>query len=492
MTGGNVFRGRREGGITDAVQQFAWILPVWRHMTEIVSRRHVAGFQFGGDTQWLGERQWREPVILTEHVDLAQHLHLGPGRAVRGDLTPGERGGMIAAPKEGHEYQCEQQHDGFEHPPPPFPIARVFTMLHEWRCSATTFRSHSIWNARGMPRELAVTNRFTPLLGPNHAALRNALAFPLEHYGTRFVDVNFWRPFIALICAGLEVQPTDVASGEPGTFPTFIIDRSYVVKLFGEPFDGPRCWQVELEVANAIERRIVGIAVPEVVGAGVLAREPAWRFIVSRFIDGVPFALARESMDQEQRHELVRQLGTMVRAVHERSVPDCDVLRQGWDDWRSFVARQKHGLVERHRAWNILPERLVSRLDDYVAGYVVDEGERPSLVHADLHQVHVLVTASEGGLGQIRGVIDWGDARVGDRYYELPALHLGLFRGDRARLAAFLESYGWDGFRSDAFVRRAMTMTLLHEFNVLDKVSEIVDLGRCATLDDLADRLWRV
>lgn len=334
--------------------------------------------------------------------------------------------------------------------------------------------------------------RFTPLAGPNYADLRESLAFPKNLYGERFIDVEFWRPFIDLICAELGVQPIEVKSSEPGTFPTFIIDRSYVVKLFGEPFDGLRCWQVELEVANAIGREITGIAMPEVIGAGILATEPAWRFIVSRFIDGVPFATARESMNNDQRGELARRLGTMLRSVHDRAVPDGAVLRPDWDDWRSFVARQRGGLAERHRDWKILPERFIAQLDDYVAEDVANEHAHPALLHADLHHDHVLISIGEDGQPGIGGVIDWGDARVGDRFYELPALHLGLFLGDKVMLAAFLDAYEWDGYRTDAFARRAMTMTLLHEFNVLDGVVAMIDLDACESPGDLADAIWRM
>lgn len=59
-------------------------------------------------------------------------------------------------------------------------------------------------------------------------------------------------------------------------------------------------------------------------------------------------------------------------------------------------------------------------------------------------------------------------------------------------LRAFLEAYGWPGFRSDTFVTQAMAMTLLHEFDVLADVGEMIDLDAIASLDDLATALWRV
>ena len=68
------------------------------------------------------------------------------------------------------------------------------------------------------------------------------------------------------------------------------------------------------------------------------------------------------------------------------------------------------------------------------------------------------------------GVIDFGDAMVGDRLYELVALNLGLFRCDKRLLGIFLDTYGFDLALRRDFVRRAMSLTLLHEFNVLSSV----------------------
>ena len=55
-------------------------------------------------------------------------------------------------------------------------------------------------------------------------------------------------------------------------------------------------------------------------------------------------------------------------------------------------------------------------------------------------------------------------------------------------LGAFLRAYGWK-INSD-FAGRAMTMTLLHEFNPLDgHLPPFDDIG---SLHDLATRLWQL
>jgi aminoglycoside phosphotransferase (APT) family kinase protein len=105
------------------------------------------------------------------------------------------------------------------------------------------------------------------------------------------------------------------------------------------------------------------------------------------------------------------------------------------------------------------------------------------LVHADLHWDHIFVDGAH-----LAGIIDWGDALVADPYYELPALHLKTFGGSKRLLKAFLEGYGWE--IGPDFPHRAMTMTLLHEFDALGGVTATVVLKAFATLDELADLLW--
>ena len=146
---------------------------------------------------------------------------------------------------------------------------------------------------------------------------------------------------------------------------------------------------------------------------------------------------------------------------------------------RDWLAEYRAGCVERLRRWGTLPPHLIAQADAFMLPPRPDR----RIVHADLHADHLFV---EGR--RLVGIIDWGDALVADPYYELPAMHLGTFDADRGLLAAFLEGYGWPS--DPDFARRAMTMTLLHAFDVMDGVARRIDLAEVATLDELADLVW--
>lgn len=118
---------------------------------------------------------------------------------------------------------------------------------------------------------------------------------------------------------------------------------------------------------------------------------------------------------------------------------------------------------------------------------LLDLQRPPVFLHGDLHAGHLFV---EGADPRLTGVIDFTDARSGDARYDLVALHLGTFRGDKTLLAACLEGYGGPA-REEGWPREMLALTLLHDFDVLAEVPAL-PLQGAASLDVLADLLWNV
>ena len=68
---------------------------------------------------------------------------------------------------------------------------------------------------------------------------------------------------------------------------------------------------------------------------------------------------------------------------------------------------------------------------------------------------------------------------------------MGLFHGHKTLLRVFLESYGINLMLQELFVRKAMSFTLLFEFDVLGPIFQISPSLRAAdTLEELAKHLW--
>jgi hygromycin-B 7''-O-kinase len=127
----------------------------------------------------------------------------------------------------------------------------------------------------------------------------------------------------------------------------------------------------------------------------------------------------------------------------------------------------------------MLPEPLLNQIDHYLA----PPSDERRLVHADLHSDRIFVRD-----GRLAGIIDWGDALCGDPYYELPSLFFGTFGRSKPLLRTFLDAYSWPV--APDFAHRAMTMTLVHEFNPLGDA--LPSFEGIQTLHDLAESLWQL
>jgi len=289
-------------------------------------------------------------------------------------------------------------------------------------------------------------------------------------YARKFQDATFWQPYVDEVARRHKLTPAQAMLGNGGTFPTFLLGE-HVVKFFSRRFDGVECFLIERSLHTQVLPKL-RVPTPRHVADGYLF-ETGWRwpYIVTMRLPGTAWRAASRRPGDWQ-HTVAAELGAALREVHTANCPEEPVWR------RDVVGVLRATCAARHRRRRILPEFLLDQIDDYL--------EPPSderyLVHADLHGDHIFVRD-----GHLTGIIDWADALCGDPYYDLPALFFGTFGGSKPLLRTFLDAYGWP-VASD-FLHRAMTMTLVHEFNPLgDSLPPLEDVTR---LDELADILWR-
>ena len=71
----------------------------------------------------------------------------------------------------------------------------------------------------------------------------------LDGYRRYFMDVDYWRPYVQIVCQRHQLTPYQtIRTGLPGCYPTFIVDDRWVVKFFGQLFDGALAFEAEKEV----------------------------------------------------------------------------------------------------------------------------------------------------------------------------------------------------------------------------------------------------
>lgn len=288
-------------------------------------------------------------------------------------------------------------------------------------------------------------------------------------------ELPVWQPYVAAILTRHEIAAPSIEVGFVGKYPTFLIG-DIVVKLFG-------CfptWRGDHAVEFAMQRILreqPAIPAPRLIAHGSLYADDAasWPYLIVERLTGIAWRDANLSGAGCIR--IARRIGEVARTLHTLPVPADEALAGDW------LADHRGECVPRLRVAGTLPTHLI----DQVHAYLAPRGGDKCLTHGDLTEDHLFISGNS-----LDGIIDWGDAQSTDPYYDLGPLYLGAFAGDKRLLGAFLTGYEWPD--DVDFVRRAMSATLIHrkaEF-LVRRMGAVVDLPAFATLDDLADAVWRI
>ncbi len=282
--------------------------------------------------------------------------------------------------------------------------------------------------------------------------------------------------FAALARHDLHDAATNAAAGARGTYPTFLVG-DVVVKLFGHVPSWREGYARE-RAAQSLLTTHAEIAAPRLLASGKLydGHEAEWPYLISTRMSGVAWAYA--DLARDEQHAVVADLGRQMRRVHDIGAPDA-MLVQGEGDLDVAAAA----------AQSSLPRHLVAQVDDCLARL----GPPDSVfTHGDLTARHVYVEN-----GRLAGIIDWGDAMVADRHYEIIQPYRDLCGCGKALFGVFLESYDWPA--GEDFPLRALGMALYRQahglaqhltMDVFEPIAAVLSLDDIATLDDLAKELF--
>ncbi len=298
-----------------------------------------------------------------------------------------------------------------------------------------------------------------------------------QDFVARLGDVAFWQPYVAEALGRHDLDgAARPVAGFNATYPTFVCG-DVVVKLFGR-FHAWRDAHASERAAYVQIARDPVIAAPEMVGDGHLfdTGDAAWPYLITTRVPGV--ASWRAGLSQRRRRALAVDLGQQIRRLHALA-PSGGARLEDWSGLDRRVALEASSL----------PPHLIAQADDFLARLPPVD---PVFVHADLGANHVYV---EGG--RLSGLIDWGDALVGDRHLELIQIYRDLFGCDKALFRIFLDASGWplgEDFPrlalGHALHRQAVGFAQHHTMDVFEPIAARLRLEAVATLDDLAVALF--
>jgi aminoglycoside 2''-phosphotransferase len=167
----------------------------------------------------------------------------------------------------------------------------------------------------------------------------------------------------------------------------------------------------ELRLLDDLRKRL-SLSIPNYEYSEEEGGSPFRSFAGYKRIPGIPADIS----ETVSRKEMARQLGPFLHELH--SYPVDLAVAAGVPEVPNLVSRY------RRQALSELPRitDLGVGLDDlrlYVENEASPVAGTPSLVHNDLWAEHILVNRS----GSIGGVIDWGDAIIGDPAIDFAGLY---------------------------------------------------------------------
>ena len=238
----------------------------------------------------------------------------------------------------------------------------------------------------------------------------------------RIGDVDFWWPYLSPILDrhGLIDARHEPIAGHNATYPTFLYG-DVVVKLFGNT---PR-WR-EGHAAGAAQRLIATdpeIAAPRLLDEGQVCDDPdaSWPYLITTRIDGVPLWRAELSPSRSARSPPRWTADPSGARAHPAGVAS-DAEWPPWT-WPPPLEEARCRPTSSSRSTSTSP------------GFGRSIGSSSTATWSP--------TTPTSRTAASVGIIDWGDATVADRHYEIIQVYRDLFHCDKALLRVFLEAADW-------------------------------------------------
>ena len=291
-----------------------------------------------------------------------------------------------------------------------------------------------------------------------------------------------WLAAVEVICERHGLDAEHAYLERTGTNVVFRVAGGPWIKLYPPPF-----------LEDALRERtglratqgLGGLALPQLRHEGELE---GWPYLVLTHLEGHPAGEIWSDLPREAQTDVARQLGEVFARLHASDPTGCDAIRE--EDWPAYA----HGLwadaVERQvghglgATWVADLERVLEALGPPPVP------AREVLLHADVTDDHVMLE-ERAGRWRVTGLIDFGDAMLGDPDYEFAAPLVFLAQRRPAVQRALLEGYGVAPVEVDTDLgRRLVRWCLIHRYGQIPTFGRFAPEPRPTSLDELVAALW--
>jgi aminoglycoside phosphotransferase (APT) family kinase protein len=252
------------------------------------------------------------------------------------------------------------------------------------------------------------------------------------HKGRALGDCE--RAVVAFVASALGCEATRVV--RVGAFATNAV---YVVDADGDRFVVKASMlhdALRAEAWACARGADAGCAAPAILGRGRLGTDDRMSAFIMRHVAGSPVVAG---------HPALPEVGARLRRLHDVRLPglgwlaeaswheqgDFSLLHSSWLGFLKGICDDTRRLADSYAGAAPVAEAAAAALDARAAALAAVEVG--SLCHGDLKAAHVLVDA-----GRLAGVIDWGDAVVGDPLWDIARF---AHRADGGAVALLLEGH---------------------------------------------------
>jgi hygromycin-B 7''-O-kinase len=276
-----------------------------------------------------------------------------------------------------------------------------------------------------------------------------------DAYAAVYRDAAVWLPAMRVICARHGLDAGALEPAPPGSHLVFWAGSDRLIKLFC------RFWPDDAVSERVALTALTGnpaIPTPQVIAEGELE---GWLYLILEPLPGTPLNQVWEQVEARDREALCETLGGVMAALHAVPTKGMEAIAVDWPAW---LAERRAGFAAAQTERGATPEWIAAALDylDEMWAEVVQG--RPVLLNADITDEHVLL-AQEDGRWRMTGLIDFGDAMLGDALYEFTAPLAFIVQADVPLRRALCRGYGHlDAALNVGFFRKLAAMALLHQF----------------------------
>lgn len=289
-----------------------------------------------------------------------------------------------------------------------------------------------------------------------------------------------WLPAVRTLCARHGLDADDAYMPPGGTNILFHVRGGPWIKLF------PPLWPedfVRERTGIAATNGIEGLAVPQLVAEGEL---DGWPYLLLSHVAGRPIGTLWPDLDEATRVDVARQLGALLARLHAVDVTTCAPIHE---DWPTYARALRADAVTRQAGYGLDPA-WVADLAAFVADLPPMEAGREVFLHADVTDEHVHLEQRDGRW-TVTGLIDFGDAMVGDWRYEFAAPLVFITQGRPAAQRALLEGYGVPPADLDASLGRSLVAwAFLHRWGRIASYTRFARGKTPTSLEALAASIW--